>query len=322
MIAAIQSAARACAEESYSFPGLSCLRLEAGRATGYDGGLAISEPVAIQIDAAVNAKQLLRALKACTDAPTITTDPRGALLVKAGKFKAFAATLPIAEIPRVFPEGVAYGVSAPILPTLKKLSRFIGHDPAQQWNCGVLFSGNSAFATNGTTIVEHWQSVPFPRPVNVPDALIVELLKRNEEPISLQLADDSLTFHFTGGGWMRSQLSAFSWPDLTRPLSAANATGGRPLTEDFFKTLKTVKPFTDEIGRILFVDGAVTSAPTKDAPKGATVATNESPGAGSYQVEALLALEGVAHTADFSNYPQALPFYGDGLRGVLCALST
>jgi len=299
-------------------PALTHFVIEGGTVRGYNGMLGLCSPIPFDIECKPKAESLVKAIANCTETVQLAMTPAGRLSVKSGKFKAFVDCLPDASTPHVQPEGEHVVIDgAAMLQAIKVVAPFIGDDASRPWSNGVLLLGQSAFATNNITLVEYWTGSTVPRPLNIPRAAIKELLRIDEAPEAVQLTDTSITFHFSGKRWLRTQLFETKWPDLTKVLNRES--NPKPLDDRLFEALKTLKPFTDKTGRILF-RGAGKIATHDDETEGAGYEIEGFDHTGVYQIDMLNLLNGNANSIDWSAYPSPCMFFGDRLRGAIVGM--
>lgn len=299
-------------------PALTHFVIEGGLVRGYNGMMALCSPIPFDIECKPKADSLVKAIANCTETVTLAMTPAGRLSVKSGKFKAFVDCLPDDKTPHILPEGehvVIDGVA--MLQALKVVSPFIGEDASRPWSNGVLLLGQSAFATNNITLVEYWTGTSFPTPINIPRAAIKELLRINEAPEAVQMTTNSLTFHFSNRRWLRTQLFETKWPDLTKVLNRES--NPVPINSQLFEALKTLKPFADKAGRILFRGGGKI-ATHNDESEGAGYDIDEFDHTGVYNLDMLSLLDGPCKSIDWSTYPSPCMFFGDRLRGAIIGM--
>lgn len=297
-------------------PALTHFSIKDGLVRGYNGVLALCTPIPFDIACNPKAAPLIKAIGNCTETVTLTLTPAGRLSIRSGKFKAFIDCVE-GDTPHVNPEGDYVPMDGPaLLQALKVVEPFIGDDASRPWTNGVLLLAQSAFATNNVALVEYWTGATFDKPINLPRAAIKEMLRINEAPVSVQRTDTSLTFHYTGDRWLRTQLLETTWPDLTKVLNRESAP--KPLDPELFVALEAVKPFVDKVGRVLFRDGGVRTH--DDASEGSGYDIPGFDAVGVYQIDMLRLLEGSASAIDWSGYPGPCMFFGDRLRGALIGM--
>lgn len=298
-------------------PALTHFVIEDGTVRGYNGALALCSPIPFDIECKPKAEPLIKAINNCDDTVTLSMTPAGRLSIKSGKFKAFVDCSPADTVPHVLPEGDQLQLDGvALLQALKTLQPFIGDDASRAWSNGVLLRGQSAFATNNVTLAEYWVGSEFPRTLNIPRAAIKEMLRINEAPTHAQHTDNSLTLHYSGGRWIRTNLLETNWPDLNKVLDVdCNPTDIDPR---IFEGLKVIKPFADKLGRVLFKDGNLQTHEVDG--EGAAFAVEGFEAQGIYNIEMLSLLEGTASKADFTTYPKPCLFFGDRLRGAIAGM--
>lgn len=297
-------------------PALTHFSIKDGVVRGYNGVLALCTPIPFDISCNPKASPLIKAISNCETTVTLALTPAGRLSIKSGKFKAFIDCVD-GDTPHVDPEGEHVVMDGEaLLKAIKVVEPFIGDDASRPWTNGVLLLGQSAFATNNVALVEYWTGATFDAPINLPRAAIKEMLRINEAPEAVQRTANSLTFHYKGGRWLRTQLLETTWPDLTRVLNKESA--AKPLDPELFVGLDAIKPFADKMGRVIFRDGGIRTH--EDATEGSGYDIPNFDHVGVYQLDMLRLLEGTATTIDWSQYPNACMFFGERLRGALIGM--
>lgn len=294
-------------------PTLTHFRICGGRVTGYNGELAISSPVAIDLDIAPKAGKFMQAINACEETVTLTMQ-KGRLLVRSGKFKTFVDCVDVDTVPVVVPTGRKVKLAGSLLGCFRTVEPFIGIDASKPWACGVLFKGQSAFATNNVIIVEHWMGADLPL-VNIPSFAIKEVLRNGIEPDHMLIEDNRITFMYEDGKWISSPLSVLQWPAVDKALDQ-DMSKLTKFPETFFEGVEKLAKFGDELGRCYFKENLLTTS-DKYEDEGATYACGGVPAEGCYNLKILASLKGVAEMIDFTAYPKPAPFCGGMVRGVM-----
>jgi hypothetical protein len=296
-------------------PALSHFRIRNGRITGFDGKLSISAPIGIDLDCCPKAETFVRAIEACGDTVSLQLNAAKKLAIRSGKFRATIETVDEQAYPDVAPEGITVEHTGELLPTLRLLYEFTTEDASRPWATGILFNGQSAFATNNVVLIEHWLGYHFPYRVNLPRYAVREVLRIGEEPEHVQLTHNNMTLHYTGDRWLRMQLNEEAWPDATGLLNGL-PTSAPPAPEGLFDALETLKPFVDDMGRVYVLGDRVATA----EEEGASIDVPGLPATGVYNLRMLLLLRDVATHIGFAEYPGKVPFYGSKLRGCVVGI--
>ena len=298
-------------------PALTHYRIEGGHILAFNGTLALRAPIDLDLDVTPNAGMFYRAVEACEGTVTLHVTPRGKLSVASENMRVYVDCSD-EPFPSVEPEGERYELHGGLLPALQTISRFVSDDASRPWSRGVLLAGGCAYATNNIVLVQRWIGQAFPQQVaNIPLTAVDEMLRIKEEPMAVQIAPGSATFHYTGDRWLRTQLLTLEWPNVVEILDNADSGDVTELSPDVFDACRKLKPFTDRHGRIFVSPDALSTSQEKD--DGATLQAVDLPqsACGAYNVDQFLKLEGSATALDWSRYPAPCVFYGDDLRGVI-----
>lgn len=301
-------------------PTLTHFKIQDKKVYGYNGKLGLCAPVEFDIDCIPKAGPLIKAINNCNETVQLGMTPKGKLSVKSGKFRAYIDCHP-ADTPthHVEPEGVPVDINGELLiKALTTLQPFIASDAARPWSNGVLFKGQSAYATNNAIFAEYWVGAPFPCDIVIPRDAVKEILRLKDIPTSFQMTDNSLTIHYSDGRWLRTNLINDKWPEPDRLFMQENV-NPTAISDELFDALDSIKDFTDKMGRVMFKDGVVFTHKGENE-EGASVELSNFPHTGSYVVTNLQLLKGTATMADFSKYPEHCPWFGDNIRGVIIGL--
>lgn len=294
-------------------PAMTHFRIESGRVRSFNGTMALSSPIPFDIDCTPKADALIRAISHCEDTVTLSMTATGKLSVRSGKFRAYIDNVE-GPTPHIEPAGERVDFDGEVmLQAFKTVYEFIGDDASRPWTNGVLLRGKSAYATNNVSLVEFWLGVETPVVVNIPRAAIKEMLRINEPPTYSQVDKNSVTFHYTDGRWIRTQLLETEWPDLSRILDQES--NPQPVNEQLFEGLDFLAGFADDLGRV-YINGNTLRTHSTDE-LGAAYEVDDLGIVGLYQIKLLKLLKGVAQTADFARYPLPVLFFGDRLRGAM-----
>lgn len=297
-------------------PAMTHFKIENGRVSSFNGQMALSSPIACDLNCVPKAEPLVKAIGLCNETITLSMTQAHKLRVQSGNFKAFIETVDV-EAPHVEPVGEIVNLDGQaLLNGFKKLIAFVGGDASRPWTNGILLRGQSAFATNNVVLVEFWLGADMPIVVNIPKPAIIEMLRIDEAPTHCQMDTNSLTFHYEDGRWLRTQLYETQWPDLSKILDADHT--ATPCDDRLFGALDYLKPFSDELGRVYINEGLISTH--NDLDMGASYEIEGLLMKGIYRIEMLELLKGVVETADFTRYPKPTIFYGERLRGAIVGM--
>jgi len=295
-------------------PAITHFCIENGSVRAYNGTIAMSSPIACDLNCKPKAIPMVQAIGKCSDTITLSMTPAGRLSIRSGSFKAFVDCVEESQS-HVEPEGETITFDgAMLLKAIKTIQPFIGNDASRPHLTGLLLRGQSAFATNNVCLVEYWLGVDFPRVVNLPRAAIAEMVRINEEPTHAQVAENSMTFHYASGRWVRTQLYSTEWPDLAKVLERESRPG--PIPKELFEGLENLKPFANTFGQVFITENGLRTH--EDPNEGAAFDLPWIHRESIFNIEMLRLLENVATEADFNQDPSM--FFGDRLRGAIIGM--
>jgi hypothetical protein len=297
-------------------PALTHFHIHNRRVTGYNGRIALSAPIALDIDCTPRGDTFARAIAACGEAPQIMLTPTGKISIRAGTFRALVETLN-GEYPHAAPEGVAHPVPAELLPTLATLYP-LTDNPAHVWAQSVLFAGASAYATNNIIAAERYHGTPLPR-FALPRVAVAELLRISETPTNIRIAENSATFYFSGDRWLFARLLDLNqWRNIAELIErvACSPNEAAPVPPGLFAALDKLAPFLDILERVTITPGTISTI-DKDGSPGAAVDLPHGIARGCYNLKALQLLAPIADRIAFHSYPNPSPFFGAAVRGII-----
>lgn len=316
MLEALKFVQGAIAKKDF-VPALTHFRIHGGFVKGYNGSLGLCAPIDLDLDITPNAAQFIKAINACTETITLHVADNGKLVVRSGKLRTTVDCADPGTFPLIDPVGEKIPLHDDFLPALKRLEPFIALDASRPWACGILLRSCSAFATNNIVLVEYWLGFKFPVEVNIPHSAVKELLRVGEKPTHLQMTKNKVVFHFAGGKWISTQLFSVEWPDVYRILESDS--NQKAFVPGFFEAVEAITPFVDEAGRCYFQGDRISTTAAGDLG-GTVYEITGVPEFGCFNVNQLVALEGLALSIDFEAYPRPSIFYGKNLRGVIVGI--
>lgn len=315
MLRELKFVAGAVAKKDF-VPSMTHFRIEKGTVRSFNGQMAICSPIPLDLECTPKAETLVKAISNCQETVVLSLTEKGRLRVKSGRFQAYIETIQ-GETPHLVPTGKITNIDgSKLLDAFKKISEFIGNDAARPWTNGILLRGESAFATNNVCLIEYWLAIGIPFVVNIPGPAIKEVIRVDEAPSHLQLDERSITFHYDGGRWIRTQLFVDQWPDISKVLD--HKCNPVPIDPRLYPALESMSAFADDLSRIHIKDGVLRTH--LDDEVGASFEVDGLGITGLYQIKMLKLLEGVAETADFTRYPDPILFYGKNLRGAIVGM--
>lgn len=292
------------------------------RVQATNGRITIDAPFPeLDIDVTVNADRLIKAVNACDGEAKIKLTENGKLSIWQGKFRALIPVNDHNSFPKVEPQGDFHPVNgAYLLRLMQELRPFVADDATRPWACGMLLDGDYAYATNNVSIARVHQ--PFDKPVsltgrlNLPAFLLDELTRIKRPPVNASHDDKSLTLDLGDGIWIRSNLFADQWPDITRFFQPAELS---PIPPELSPAIEKILPFCPDPKLPVIVLGQNTVS-TVEGEMSAAVEGIELPDA-RFHAKVLQLVLDHCHSINLSSYPKPCAFQGDGIDGVVMGVN-
>lgn len=297
-------------------PAMTHFMIEDGHVKAYNGIIALCSPIDIDLNCKPKAVPMVKAISSCMETVSMHMTASGRLAIQSGPFKAFIECYE-EEAPDIEPEGKEVNTNFEALYlALRKLEPFISIDASRPWSNGILLRGRSAYATNNVCLAEYWLGEDIGEDLNLPRVAIIELLRVEEPCVKMQRTENSVSFHFADGSWLRSTVLSNDWPHVEKVLEIPS----NPVDIDLgmFPGLTAIKPFQDKMGRVFMKDGVLSTC--ANPTEGASFDLPDFPYKGIYRIEMLELLEGVATQIDFSTYPSPCMWFGENIRGAIIGM--
>jgi DNA polymerase III sliding clamp (beta) subunit (PCNA family) len=316
MLKALKFCQGAVAKKDF-LPALTNFVIERGTIRSFNGVLALCSPLPFDIACKPKADTLIKAIANCTETVQLALTPAGRLSVKSGKFKAFIDCVQ-GDTVHALPQGAIVNFDGDLLMKgLRVAAPFIGSDASRPWANGVLLERGSFYATNNVMLVQYWLGFDLGKPINIPRETVAEMLRIGEPPIYAQVSEGSITFHYEGERWLRTQTyDVNGWPDIDKILDKPSVQ--QPIEKGLFEALSVVKSFVDKQGVILFEHEGITTH--LDDSEGASFGVAGLVAEGKYNIEMLAILEKSVQTIDWTLYPKPALFSGERLRGAIVGM--
>ncbi len=288
--------------------------LGANWACAYNGTIACGHPITEDIYACPHSKLIIEALSKCGEHISFTQLDASKLSIKSGKFKAIVPCIdphllivaapdpPIADIDDRFKEGLSI---VGILPN--ENAQFV-------YLASILMNGYSLVSTNGKVVIEYWHGIDLPPDISLPRSLIEPLTSTSKKLVKFGFSQSSVTFYFEDGSWIRSQLYAEKWPDMTLILDRPS--NAWPVSGDFWRGLEAIAGFTDS-GFVYFDAGVLRSH--DNAAQGASYEVAGLPKGLAFPAKQLAMIRPYAERIDFLA-KDGLRFFGQNVRGAVAGV--
>lgn len=293
-------------------------RLAAGYAVAFDGVLALGHPIDEDLNLCPHTYRLTDALKRCKQTLSITQLEGDKLVIKSGGFRAVIPCLNPAALPYAVPDVQAGVIDESIKEGFAMLNPIISGAGQTTVEASLLLQNNSMVATDRQVMLEFWHGINLPDGLAIPKQAVTAVCKISLKPVGIGVSDRTVTFHYDGGAWLRTQLYGEEWPDITRILNAGDPSKAVPVPPALFDAIDAVSSFSNDLisnGAIFTFDGKIGSHNTEE--HGATYELDGVTPGLCFGAKHLSALKGVATSVDMVGENGITYFYGERTRGAV-----
>lgn len=302
----------ACVTKPEGAPYETHILLSSGTATATNGVLAAGQIISEEILAAPHNTTLIQALKKCGHEFALTQLDLGRLSLKAGKFKAVVPCLDPALALMPTPDDPVALIDDRLKAAMAAIEPIKTANPQRVVEASFLMNGQSLIATDGKIILESWHGIDLPPHLAIPKTVIPAIVSNAKKLLRFGFSNNSCTFYFDDGSWIKSQRYAEPWPSIDHILNKPS--NAMPLPIDFFTGLDAIKEFSDN-GTVYFDEGLMKSH--KDEGRGAVYEIAGLPKGPIYSSKYLSMLKDMAETVDFQIEDKMLYFFGKNCRGAV-----
>lgn len=289
-------------------------RLANGYVMAFNGIIAIGHPIDEELMVCPHTFRLIEAIKRCKSAMSITQLDDTTLTIKAGRFRAVIPCLNLAALPYAQPDPHVRDADDDLKEGFALLNPLVTGAGKTTVEASILFRNNSMIATDRRIMMEYWHGIDVPGAISVPKVALNTIAKIPYKLVGIGGSMNTLTFHFEGGAWMRTQLYPEPWPDVDALLNKGDHYNAGPVPEIIYEAVEAVAPHCDT-GAVYFKDGLVASHQADNV--GATFEMEGVPSGLILAPDLIKKIEGKATKLDMVGHSGAVYFWGDKLRGLI-----
>lgn len=289
-------------------------RLAHGQAVAFDGVIAVGHPIEEELSVCPHTYRLIDALARCKKAVSITQLDADKLVIKSGNFRAVVPCLNHAALPYASPDVKVGEITDVIKEGFTALNPIISGTGNTVVEASLLLGNNSMVATDRNIMFEFWHGINLPDGLAIPKAAVTAVSKISAPLVGIGVSDRTVTFHYDGGLWLRTQLYADPWPNIAGVLAGGDYYTAPEVPPSLMEAVAAVAPFSEN-GHVYTFDGFVSSHGVEGV--GATyVIEGLTPGY-VYNAKHLLMIKDVAKRIDLIGKNGVSYFFGDRVRGAM-----
>lgn len=295
------------------------VRLAGRQAIASDGILGAGHPIDEDLSCCPHTVQLKVALQKCGASLSITETENGRLAIAGEKLKAFVPCMPPEGMAPMDPDPNLYPIPDTVRAALGLAALWTREGGERVLESAVLLAANSCYGTNGHALIEAWHGVNMPELI-VPRAFIVAINKVTAPVIGFGFSPSTLTFHFEGGAWIKTQLYVDGFPASAKTLPDAGV-APMPIPDGLLAAVEAVAHF-NERGHVSLMPGMVRSEWDMSNTDAATYDVEQlaPPHVLTLDAKLVLAVKDHIKAVDMTSARDRMFFFGGTVRGVIMSI--
>jgi len=286
---------------------------------GFNGVIAAGHPIDEDFSACPNTIAFLKSLRGRpTTGMSLTQLGDGRLVVTAPPFRSVVPVVPFGSLSYARPDPMI----APATDALKEALAVctpIVNENAQQVALASIHSINGAFqAADKTVAIEAWHNISFPPGLLIPKKSADIILKIKQPIIGFGHSETSLTLHYDGGLWFKTQLYQANYVNFEELINVN--TQYFPASPAIFTAVNAIADLS--AGRVYFEGGEVRTNAVKG--EGASYSAFGLPEKRAFDIKLFRVMEPYATHLDFNTQTDRVKFYGKSgnivVRGIIMGM--
>lgn len=284
-------------------------------AFAFNGILAIGHPIEEDIKACPHNYKLLEALSKCGQNISITQMDENRLSIKSDKMKAIVPCIDYDSFFVMSPDTPQAEVSDKFIQAANLVSIVSKDDTNEVVTSSILLNGQSVIGTDSKLIIEYWHGLNMPVGISVPKALISTIVKIGKSVSKVGCSPSSITFWFEDGSWIKSQLFADPWPNISRILDVN--TNPVAIPKGLQDGINSVEAFSDD-GFARFINNHIKTHDSEGI--GAEYELEGVPNGVIVNIKYMNIILKFVNKIDWFSPSGNILFYGENIRGAMAGI--
>lgn len=227
-------------------------RFTGGQLVAFDGSVAAGHPVEEDIAVCPHLKRLKEAVGRAGATLALSAQENGRLGVTGDKLRATVPCLPGTALFPVMPDPPIARLDDRLKAGFAATLALAKEEADTIHEQSLLLRANTVVGCNGQLALEYWHGIDLPPGLAIPHKAAKAVTKTALALEGFGWDEGrSVTFHFAGGAWIKTQVMAGQWPNidavLNRPAYLADA------PDNLFEALDAILSFSED-GAVHFHD--------------------------------------------------------------------
>lgn len=283
-----------------------------------DGVLTIGQKIKEDLVACPDTINLIAILKQCKQELSITQTNDTELIIRSGKITANIECYPDPQvIPISYPDEIWGIIDNRLKDAFQACAPLTDNKSQEIVLSSILLNDTSCISTDTSIIFEYWHGINLPILV-IPANSARAVARTKKELAKFGFSENSATFYFTDGSFIKTQLLRNTLPDYSLVLNTPH--NALPIPEGFFEGVNNIKHFTKSTGNLIYIKDSVIYS-SRSLHKGVKVEIEGIEKNQIISVKHLQMLQKFVTRMDFKNERGKVVFFGENIRGVIAGRS-
>jgi hypothetical protein len=284
-------------------------------AVACDGQITAGHPITEELECCPQLRQLTMALSSCGTSLSITELTNGQLSIAGDKLTAKIPCIAFDALPDqvlTLPDPICASIDDRLKAAFAVCGVMVSEAGGRAVECGLLLQANECTGTDGKILIQYWHGIDLPPGLFVPKIFAAAVCKVKSPLVGFGFSTGrSVTFHFEGGAWIKTQLYEDKYPNVGPIINADRRCEATLVPPDLFKAIATVGEFNNGVASI--EAGKVKSENAEYEVEGLDASC-------SFLSEQTKIIAPFVKTIDMSSFEDRAFFFGENMRGVIMGI--
>jgi len=298
------------------------VRLHNGFATCFDGDIAMSHPIGLDLEVCPQTHELSTALTKCGSGLTFSTTKAESLRIEGKKQTVIMQCANPSAFAFVEPDPHTLAVNDYMIEALQKVAVIVDDKNDKIVLSNVCIDGPTCCGVNASVILQSYHGFNIGERILVSKKAVKILIDVGKKLSITHIGrgQNSLTFYYDNGAWIKIYNPEDNYPNVNDFLNIK--TDLKPINSEFFKGITHVLPFCNFGDGVYFNDGVVYSCSHEGEGSKYNIGSSEDGLFYGYNMqyyggEYFKAVSKYVDKIDFTSHPTACYIEGNNFRGLI-----
>lgn len=219
------------------------VRIKNGMLTASDNVICMGSPIDSELDICLHGGKFKSALEQCGQNFQFTQVDKAAVSLRSEKFRALIPAIENDVIADYMPDDCIADIDDRVKVALDICNNVVQGKGERTYYLCALLRAHTCVATNGLVAMEVWHGIDLPNGLNIPKRALNAITKVKIPLKAFGFSQNSATFWFEDGSFIRTRLVDQEYPNVDRLYSEFESATFTPLPSDFYTGIDALDKF-------------------------------------------------------------------------------